>query len=55
MYTWDGKGNKNYAMRLSPIFPSSALWINSWYFILQNTGDVALLKLINDFCTLKLP
>jgi hypothetical protein len=55
MYTWDGKGNKNFAMRLSPIFASSALWITFSTSFLQNTGDVALLELINDFCTLKLP
>jgi len=50
---WEGKQNN--ATRLSSIYHSSALWIADGTSFLRNTGDVALLELINDFCTLKYP
>jgi hypothetical protein len=46
---WEGK--QNYATRLFYIYHSSALWITVGTSFLQNTGDVTLLELINDFCT----
>jgi hypothetical protein len=50
---WEGK--QNYATRLSSIYHSSAIWITVGTSFLQNTGDVALLELINDFCTSNYP
>jgi len=44
------KWKKKYAMRLSSIVPSSAPWIIVGSSFLQNTGDVVLLELCDDFC-----
>ena len=51
--TCDGKGNKNYTVRLSIIFPSAAPWLifGTTFQSSQHTADVVLLKLCNDSVT----
>jgi len=46
---------KDYAMRLSSIVPSSAPWIIVGTSFLQNTAHVILLELCDDFCKSNYP